>query len=331
MSGAERFIAPIETTLVSAGFDGVRVTSMASVGASRATLFIDAQTGDETTACVAQVGSSDATLQATEEAQLLRLAGAAGVAVPRVVAAADDVGADKVGVLITTAVEGLSIPREILRSFAGEEAGDQLAMECGESLARLHAVDLDAVPETIERLDPADPHRDYCRSLSELLDELPTHHPAIRWGINWLRRHPPSRPPSLALVHADFRNGNMLVADGHLSAILDWELAHVGDAMEDLAWMCVRMWRFGNDARPCGGFGSLDALRQGYVAAGGVWREDAFQWWLAARSAWWAITLARQGAAFLAGVSNSIVHAASGRRVPELEYDLLTLIRSQEN
>ena len=77
-------------------------------------------------------------------------------------------------------------------------------------------------------------------------------------------------------------------------------------------------------------FGSVDALRRGYEAAGGVWRQDAFDWWLAARSAWWAIGLAQQGAAFRAGLTTSIVHAASGRRVPELEYDLLTLIRERE-
>ena len=100
--------------------------------------------------------------------------------------------------------------------------------------------------------------------------------------------------------------------------------------MEDLAWMCVRMWRFGNDHRPVGGFGSIEALRRGYEDAGGQWRDDAFTWWLAARSAWWATGLAGQCAAFVAGASSSIVHAASGRRVAELEYDLLTLLRNQE-
>ena len=262
---------------------------------------------------------------------LLRLAAEAGVPVPGLVAVADRLGGEEADVLITTRVEGLSVPRQILRSLDGDEAGDLLASECGVALARLHSITAADVPPSIMRFDPTDPHGSYLDWLGAQLDDLPTRHPAVRWGINWLRRNPPSSAGRQSLVHADFRNGNMLVEGGHLTAMLDWELAHVGDPMEDLAWMCVRMWRFGNDDRPVGGFGSIDALRRGYEAAGGEWRDDGFQWWLAARSAWWAIGLARQGAAFRSGESTSIVHAASGRRVPELEYDLLTLIRSQEN
>ncbi len=108
--------------------------------------------------------------------------------------------------------------------------------------------------------------------------------------------------------------------------MVDWELAHVGDPMEDLAYLCLRTWRFGNDQLPVGGFGPLDALRWAYESAGGTWREDAFRWWMAARTAWWACGLAAQAAAFTAGLTDSIVLAASGRRVPELEYDLLNLI-----
>lgn len=320
----------------------VDVTGTASVGANRATVFIDISTvGDrangpnDTTAAVAQIGSPpasavDTAIGAAAEARLLRLAAAAGVPVPLVIAGADGVGPDAAQVLITERVEGESIPRRILRSIDGHTAGEALAEQCGQVLARLHTVSLQAVPSSIPRLDPADPYTDYCARLGVQLDELPTHHPAIRWGLNHLRRNPPAGALEPALVHGDFRNGNMLVAHGRLAALLDWELAHVGDPMEDLAWMCVRMWRFGNDDRPAGGFGSLAALRRGYQAGGGTWRYDAFRWWLTARTAWWAIGLARQVAAFRSGESTSIVHAGSGRRVPELEFDLLTLIRSEE-
>ena len=105
-----------------------------------------------------------------------------------------------------------------------------------------------------------------------------------------------------------------------------WELAHLGDPMEDLAWLCLRTWRFGLDNHVVGGFGNLDGLRDSYVKAGGEWRSEAFHWWTVARTLWWGLGLARQAQAFIQGDSTSIVLAASGRRVVELEYDLLCLI-----
>ena len=76
-----------------------------------------------------------------------------------------------------------------------------------------------------------------------------------------------------------------------------------------------------------GGFGALADLRDAYLAAGGVWRADAFHWWQVARTTWWCLALRLQADAFVAGTSSSLVLAASGRRTAELEYDLLTLIR----
>ena len=104
--------------------------------------------------------------------------------------------------------------------------------------------------------------------------------------------------------------------------------AHVGDPMEDLAYLCMRWWRFGNDRLPVGGFGRIETLRGAFEQAGGTWNQASYEWWTIARTAWWGIGLAGQAAAFADGRSTSIVHAASGRRVAELEYDLLRLIGS---
>jgi len=186
------------------------------------------------------------------------------------------------------------------------------------------------VPSRAERLDAADPALAYLDSLHDWLERLDTPHPTLRFGINWLHNHRPAAPSHLALVHADFRNGNLIIGppsedQGWLRAVLDWEVAHVGDPMEDLAYLCLRTWRFGSD-QPVGGFGSIAALREHYEANGGQWRQDAFDWWTIARTVWWGLGLAGQAAAFLRGDSSSIVHAASGRRVVELEYDMLNLI-----
>jgi aminoglycoside phosphotransferase (APT) family kinase protein len=150
--------------------------------------------------------------------------------------------------------------------------------------------------------------------------------PAIALGLRWLATHDPAPAERPAIVHSDLRNGNLIVDDDGLAAIIDWELAHVGDPMEDLAWLCLRCWRFRADDREVGGFGALADLRDAYVDAGGAWRPEAFQWWQVARTIWWCLALRLQAGAFVAGSSSSLVLAASGRRAAELEYDLLMLI-----
>lgn len=333
MSDYDRLVSPLVDTLRTSGHGdpSVTVTGLASAGATRTTLLVDVERDGQVVPAVAQIGTpSEFRRSATEEAALLQVAADGGVPVPPVLGASNRFGDAADGVLITEHVAGLSIPRQVLRSLADDTAGDGLAEQCGAALARLHQVPVEALPPGFDRVDPKDVHRDYLRKLHDQLSELSTYQPATRWGINWLGRNLPLHPPAATLVHGDFRNGNLLVDDGRLTAVLDWELGHIGDPMEDLAWLCVRMWRFGNDDRHCGGFGSVEALRRGYESAGGRWRQDGFRWWLGARSAWWAIGLARQAEAAGDGTSGSIVHAASGRRVAELQYDLLQLIRSQE-
>ncbi len=305
----------------------VAITGATSVGAQRSTLLIDVTVGGETTHAVAQLSSGIiANMPATVEGAVIELARAAGVPAPQVLAVTDALADTGQPAQVVSRETGLSIPRHVLRSVAELGTGAELAGDCGAALAALHGVDPASAPPGLDRLDHENPFGDYCDSLTTTLDELPLPHPAVRLGVEWLRRNPPSKPQRTAIVHADFRTGNLLVDDGRLSAVLDWELAHVGDPMEDLAYLCLRTWRFGNDELPVGGFGPLDALRWAYEAGGGTWRADAFRWWMAARTAWWACGLAAQAAAFTAGLTDSIVLAASGRRVPELEYDLLNLI-----
>jgi aminoglycoside phosphotransferase (APT) family kinase protein len=78
----------------------------------------------------------------------------------------------------------------------------------------------------------------------------------------------PVRPNRVTLVHGDFRHGNLIIGPDGVRAVLDWELAHLGDPMEDLGWICVNSWRFGEIDKPVGGFGSREELFAGYEAAG---------------------------------------------------------------
>lgn len=286
-------------------------------------------------AAVAQVVERDgeragSTRSVPDEGAVVSLAGRHGVPVAEVLVAAR-LAVDEplpIEVLVTREVVGETIPRRVLRSIAGVDLGGAtLTRSCGRALAQLHAIDPAAVPVVDDPL-PVVTAADHLDHLTERLDDLPDPHPTFRFAIGRLAGALPPDPPAWSLVHGDFRTGNLIVDAAELVAALDWELTHVGDPMEDLAWLCLRTWRFGADRHPVGGFGTLDDLRGSYAEAGGRWRQDAFEWWTMARTAWWGIGLAGQAAAFVDGRSESLVHAASGRRVVELEYDLLGLLAS---
>lgn len=297
----------------------VRVTGVASVGANRRTLFLDVIRNDEITKAVAQIAGF--VLDAADigkEARLLRAAEKAGVVLPHILA--DD--ADT-GTIISEYVEGESIPRRILRLVEAQAGlGSRLTSDCGTALAMIHQIPI----EHFRDLNDLSNSDRYADEMEQLLESLSTPHPTFRLGVRWLRRHKLDAASEPTVIHGDFRLGNFLASDQGISAVLDWELTHLGDPMEDLAWLCLRTWRFGADDLAVGGFGSVEELRSAYEKAGGEWRDDAFQWWTVARTLWWGLGLARQVQAYMEGASNSIVLAASGRRVVELEYDLLCLM-----
>jgi hypothetical protein len=155
----------------------------------------------------------------------------------------------------------------------------------------------------------------------EVDDVSPTFDTALRW----LERNRPV-PLARVVVHGDLRLGNVIVGPEGLRAVIDWELVHVGDPVEDLAWACVKAWRFGA-APEAAGVGTIDELLAAYEAAGGR-RVDraAFDWWLGEKTLQWGIMCMKQAAAHLTGGSRSVELAAIGRRVAEEEWDLLELL-----
>ena len=181
-------------------------------------------------------GAADPVAMA-REAECLRAAARAGVPVPALVAAGD--GDDVTGTphLVMAHVAGESLPPRLLRDDRYTAARAGLARELGRVLARIHGVDPAEVP-TLEHVPDA------LATLRATHDAFGEARPALEVAFRWLADHrPPTVPP--ALVHGDFRHGNLLVAPDGLTAVLDWELAHVGDPREDLGWACVRAWRFG--------------------------------------------------------------------------------------
>jgi aminoglycoside phosphotransferase (APT) family kinase protein len=131
-------------------------------------------------------------------------------------------------------------------------------------------------------------------------------------------------------VHGDFRNGNLVVGADGVRAALDWELAHLGDPVEDLGWLCVRSWRFGVDDRVVGGFGDLDDLLDGYRTAGGdAPTPDVVHYWMVFGTVKWGVITILQAHAHLQGTIRSVELATLGRRVVEMEWDLLDALEGR--
>ena len=132
------------------------------------------------------------------------------------------------------------------------------------------------------------------------------------------------------LAHGDFRVGNLMVGPAGLVGVFDWEFAHVGDPASDLAWPCVRSWRFGSDRLRLGGGGSEEGFFAAYERAGGgpVDRE-AVRWWEAAGNLRWAVGCIAQANRYLSGQAASVELASLGRRTCEMEMELLDLIERE--
>ncbi len=256
------------------------------------------------------------------EFDLLGAVGAAGVAVPTVrflLEPTDDLGTG----FVMDRIEGETIARRILRDDEYATARGHLTAQCGEALARIHATPLATLPP-LDLLDAPAQIAQY----RALIDGFGAPHPAFELALRWLTDHAPALPASGArLVHGDFRNGNFIVGPEGLRAVLDWELSHLGDPIEDLGWVCVRSWRFGVDDRRVGGFGDLDALIEAYVAAGGDPVEPAHvRYWEVFGTLKWGVICQMQCAAHEHGFVRSVENAALGRRVAETEWDLLDLV-----
>lgn len=257
------------------------------------------------------------------EAALLRAAAAQGVPVPAVVAtgprSTDGDGPLSAPYVVVERLEGETIPRRILRDDEFADARSRLAGQCGRALAGIHRIPTDQAPGLR--------HIDQVTQFRDLLDALGQPHPAFELAFRWLEGNRPPPGPT-AVVHGDFRNGNLIVGPDGLRAVLDWELAHLGDPMEDLGWLCVKAWRFGGEP-PVGGFGSYDDLFAAYAdaagLAGGV-DPEVVRWWEVLGTVKWGIMCIIQAASHLSGISRSVELATIGRRVCENEHDVLALL-----
>jgi aminoglycoside phosphotransferase (APT) family kinase protein len=261
-----------------------------------------------------------------DEFALIRGAAEAEVPVPEPIAFEPDGGRFGSPGLLMAYVGGTSVAPRVLRRPEFEEARARLTGQLAEALARTHSIE----PGELDGAVPAgsaDPALEQISEWERQLDEIGEPLPAVELGLRWLRASAPA-PAEARLVHGDFRLGNFIVDENGLAAVIDWELAHLGDPAEDIGWLCIRSWRFGNDDRPVAGVGDLDEFLDAYESAGGRTIErDRVRYWEAFGNLKWAVICARQAHDHLTGIRRSHELASLGRRVCEPEWDLLELIR----
>ncbi|MDT5190880.1 MAG: hypothetical protein QOI28_3131 [Mycobacterium sp.] len=315
-------LAPALAAVLAPALGEVRVHNLRVLtgGASRATWAFDAGSR----ALILRIGPPDEIHAGMElEAAALTRAAATGAPVPHVLVADDSDAALGNPYLVCDFIGGQTIVRRIQRAL-DDTSRASLLTQCADALAAIHLADPSGIG-----LTASEPLAEWHAQLDEMGDTTAT----FEWAFRWLAANRPPPSPNV-LVHGDFRMGNLIIdtdaSPARLAAVLDWELTHAGEVYEDLAWFCIRAWRFGAPrALGAGGLGSIEDFLRAYEKASGTALDrTAMHWWLILSTLRWGVICRYQAHRHLSGQTRSVELAAIGRRVSETEFDLLNLMEA---
>jgi aminoglycoside phosphotransferase (APT) family kinase protein len=261
------------------------------------------------------------------EFMVIRAAFEESVPVPEVFWLSDDPDVLGAAFFIMERIDGETLARRLLRDDEYAKAREVMPAQLAEILAKIHRID--PAKHKLDFLAPADDAaalaevKRYEENYRTLALEP---HPAFELAFRWLFARVP-KTPRKTLVHGDYRIGNVIFGPEGVRSILDWELAHLGDPMEDVGWMCVRAWRFGNDQKPVGGLSSREDFFRAYEKASGSSVDpEAARFWEVFGNLRWGIITISQARTHIDGFVKSVELASIGRRTAETELELLNLI-----
>ena len=259
-------------------------------------------------------------IKTSDEAKIQKTVRKLGAQVPEIVAVSsldEELG----DAYIMKFVYGESIARKILRDEEYKNTLPKLAFECGQSIAKIHQADINEFPFL--------PSKTVFEQINDLYQTYVSFNqpsPVFEYTHLWLKKQNFGEIND-ALVHGDFRLGNIIVDKDGLKSVIDWELAHIGNPLQDLGWICGNSWRFGNTNKVVGGFGDLADLLKGYNSVSNYHvDENMVKAWQVFGTFRWGVICLIQASAHLTGSINSVEKAAIGRRVSETEIDIVDLL-----
>ncbi len=255
------------------------------------------------------------------EVRVLKIAFDCGVLCPKILFEAqpeDDIG---VG-FVMDRIEGETMGPRINRDDQYADMRENLAFQCGVAAASIHAIPM----EKVSFLETISPQQNLDNLWETYLKNFEEPSPVFEAAFSFLKDRIPVSGRT-TFVHGDFRHGNLMYGTDGLRSVLDWEIVHIGDPMEDLSWICVNSWRFGGIDKPVGGFGQREDLFAGYEAESGVKVDPAqVRYWEVYGSLRWGVTCRGMAFTHLDGHDRSVERAAIGRRSSECEADLMILL-----
>ncbi len=312
------------------GFESAVVSGLAAMpgGASKQTWAFDLEVGGGTLPLVLRINRAfplPMALPPADEFRVMQAMHEAGVLLPKPYWYSKDAFSGPAYVL--QRISGETLVRRLQRDDEYSEARTALPAQLGAELAKIHSAPtagLEFLPARGQDGSPALGELAFYEAIFR--EHAPQPPPALEMALRWLRQKTPQARQT-CLVHGDFRLGNVIFSPAGLTSILDWELAHLGDPMEDLAFISVQAWRFGQVELPLGGIAWREGFYEAYAAAGGMPLDlPAIRYWEVMGNFKWAVIQILQSAPFLTGDSDSIELASLGRKTAETELQLLSLI-----
>lgn len=268
------------------GTGDVKITSIRRFhgGASRETYAIDVSIDGSTQAMILRCDPGDSLIDTPRalEFAALRSFEDSAVPVPRTISLCGDPSLIGTPFFIMERIEGGAAVSPFVPDAYGEHR-DSIGRQFFDLLGRINGLDAGSSPlAKVVDLPSAElcwrRELDYWTAQVEKNALQPE--PTLMAALRWLRRAPPPPAQRLSIVHGDYRNGNVLHnGAGRIIAVLDWEMAHIGDPLEDLAWALDPLWNLRDASRAAGLIDRTEAIMLWEQASGLTFDEAAFKWW----------------------------------------------------